>query len=702
MKIVRGALVLCSTILMLPAGSFTQESQSQESAAYAKLLELMNTEIVTASKLSQSLADTPATMFVLTEEDIRLLGATSVPDLLRSVPGLDVMSAWDAGIEVGSRGLDNLQNSKLLVLVDGHRANNDFSGSMRWKDFPIFLENVKRIEISLSPLSALYGANSFAGMINIITKPAEEMLGVRAAMQAGEKAYQEYQLRYGKSTGKLAFTATAGWGQTEGWGNRDASKVSEPVLPVSGMPPATTAKLKDWWQLSKADARMEYRISDVSRLGVWAGAAFGHEALPDLLTARRKTADTHLPTRNGYGHIQYRRKSRAEDELRVDLSFSSWRDAGGGMPFVTRRGTAEVQYTRRIGSMHRLVSGAFGEKLSCQSSYLGEENPEDDLYGFYIQSALTPNDKIAFTTGLRYDKHTDLEGVMSPRIAMVWSLSGSQRIRLGLGTAFRKPSFLETYAQQSDGPTPETSSVILGVLEIPGGRRKPERLTSFDADYQAALGGHLMTRLDLFYNSIKDTIILKKVEPFPPYKWAVVYDNLQSLNIKGLEVELRWLMGRNLQSFANYSYQDIDYTSPTTSEKLSVPKVKWNVGMLSTSDRGLSGSFVIHHVGAKEAQFGHPDPDLDYQFMRIPAYTTVDLSFTYRRSVAGGEVELGLTGLNVFDRSHMEFPIWDGNPAYFGFDPDPAKSLTDAQKRMYENRNALNDRRVLARLAYRF
>lgn len=268
------------------------------------------------------------------------------------------------------------------------------------------------------------------------------------------------------------------------------------------------------WDLAKANFRLDYTVSDATQMRFWAGGNFGQEAIPDLLTSRRKASDTHLPTRNGFGHIQYRRAFSPDSDLRVDASYAYWKDDGGGTPFTTRRHTAELQYSRPLGTAHRLVAGGFGEKLSCRSSYLGEERPQDDLYGFYAQDEYKANGAVALTGGIRYDKHTDIEGVLSPRIAMVWKLAETQRLRLGVGSAFRKPSFLETYANQSDGPSPQTASVILGLLEVPGGTRKPEKMTSYTADYQAALGPHVVSRIDFFVNHIKDAIILKKVEPF--------------------------------------------------------------------------------------------------------------------------------------------------------------------------------------------
>ena len=127
--------------------------------------DLMKIKVVSASKTEQKLVETSANVTVITSTDIELSGATSIPDLLRNVPGLDVMSGWASGIDVGGRGLNILENSKTLVLINGQRVNNDFTGAVKWMQIPILLNNIeqmenyyKKLEILVEEMKLYYNA----------------------------------------------------------------------------------------------------------------------------------------------------------------------------------------------------------------------------------------------------------------------------------------------------------------------------------------------------------------------------------------------------------------------------------------------------------------------------------------------------------------------------------------------------------------
>ena len=147
------------------------------------------------------------------------------------------MTGYSTGIDVGGRGLNYLMNSKTLVLVNGQRVNNDFTGSVKWLQIPVFLSNIERIEVLTSPLSALYGANSFSALVNIITKPAAKLKGVTVLSRVGENQTREYQIGYGNSFKKIDFRFDVNHSKSEGWGNRDSTKIKEKVLPY--VPPGT-------------------------------------------------------------------------------------------------------------------------------------------------------------------------------------------------------------------------------------------------------------------------------------------------------------------------------------------------------------------------------------------------------------------------------------------------------------------------------
>ena len=680
--------------LAVLAAAYGGELRAQELRDLS-LEQLLNLEVETASRFPQPLTEAPATLYVLTARDIHVLGAASVVDLLRSVPGLDVMTAWDTEVEVGARGLDALQNARLLVLLDGHRVNEDFSGAVRWKELPVLMEDIERVEVSLSPNSALYGANAFSGIVQIFTKPPAARRGLRLGARAGNKEDQGYSAAYGGAVGKVDFTLTAATDKTEGWGNRKPGKVDEAVQPIPPSVIGGAAKFKDWSELSRLMLRADLPSGTDGRLSLRGGIVSGVLSSPDLISTAGKAANNPMATHNGYAQLVYERELSGRAGIEARLGASYWRYRGKIQPYLTMRQDGEARYWRRLGDNLRLTAGLAGETVQADSAYLVRPRVNDHFYAGYGQLELWPEEPLSVTGGLRYDKHKDMTGVFSPRGAAVLALGEGHSLRYNTGSAFRKASVLETYALSGS----VGAGLVQGQLEYPGGRRRPEHISYHDLSYEGQLHERMTLRTGLFRYAVRDLILLHKIQPYAPYLYAVQYQNLQGLNIYGAESELRWAPGGAFQTFANASYQDLHYLSQADTQRLSVPQLKWNLGLTYEKPQGLAGSLVLRHVGAKTAQFGIVCNDGITRFMDIGSYTTLDGKLAYSAQAGGGTLEFGLTVLNAFDNKHIEYPVSDGSNSYFGRGSTPYNA---DQRQAYENRNALNDRRVLADVTWRF
>ena len=619
--------------------------------------ELIDVKVVSASKKEQKISEASATITVITADDIELSGAICIPDLLRSVAGLDVMSGWDNNIDVGGRGLNVFQNSKFLVLIDGQRLNRDYSGSVRWKEIPVFLEDIERIEVITSPLSALYGANSFSGMINIITKSTEKLKGLRVDTRIGEKETQEYHIRYAGKAGKLKFKLNTGVAKTEGWGNRDSTLVEEDVLLYKGY----YAKLKDWSELYKITLKMEYPFSERSGIILSEGFNFGKVAMPNLQSSQQKVLDSYFYTKNWHQLFQYYYQLSKDSEIKVHVSSVYWKDEGEVMPSKSERYDTEVQYSRPIGTKNYLIAGIFGENVYSESLDIIEKR-KDNLYGFYLQNEYKPLKKTIITCGLRYDKHSDLVGIFSPRIVLNLNPIENHYFRIGVGSAFRKPSFLENYYYYL---SPDSTMLVAGLLQKPDGISKPEKVVSYNLDYQNTIGKRFSSKINLFRNDIKDIIIFLEKVPYLDYNRGYIYENTYNLSVTGAEVEIKSILTDYLQCYANTSYQKLKYQTDTISEKLSVPEIKGNLGLQYKFEFGLFGNISMHYEGKKEAQLGNLYND-KYYFMQIEPYTTFNVNLAYRFLLRNGEMQIAVTGFNIFNKKHIEYPIWDGNKRYFG------------------------------------
>jgi iron complex outermembrane receptor protein len=169
------------------------------------LEQLMKVRITSVSKREERLLRTPAAAFVITQEDIRRSGARDIPDLLRMVPGIQVARINSSEWAVSARWFNHRFANKLLVLVDGRTVYSPMVGGTFWEAHNIPLADIERIEVIRGPGGTVWGANAVNGVINIITKRAEETQGGLLTLGAGTQERAFGGFRYGGKLGVSAF-----------------------------------------------------------------------------------------------------------------------------------------------------------------------------------------------------------------------------------------------------------------------------------------------------------------------------------------------------------------------------------------------------------------------------------------------------------------------------------------------------------------
>ena len=153
--------------------------------------DLMNIEITSASRKEERVADVAAAVFVITRDDIRRSGMTTIPDLLRLAPGVQVAQINANKWAVSVRGFNGLFSNKLLVLVDGRSVYNRLFSGVIWHGEDMVLDDVDRIEVIRGPGAAMWGANAVNGVINIVTEPRPTRRAVSSASRPGGPAHRE-------------------------------------------------------------------------------------------------------------------------------------------------------------------------------------------------------------------------------------------------------------------------------------------------------------------------------------------------------------------------------------------------------------------------------------------------------------------------------------------------------------------------------
>lgn len=189
------AVVLSSTSI---------HAQNREDLSNLAVDDLLNVSVVSVARKEQKVADTAAAVFVITQDDIRRSGATTIPDVLRMVPGLDVARINGNSWAISARGSNGLYANKLLVMIDGRTLYKPLFSGVFWDVQDTLLEDVERIEVIRGPGGSLWGANAVNGIINIITKHAVTTSGFLVTTTAGAAEGTAIAARYGGTLGRNA------------------------------------------------------------------------------------------------------------------------------------------------------------------------------------------------------------------------------------------------------------------------------------------------------------------------------------------------------------------------------------------------------------------------------------------------------------------------------------------------------------------
>src|ERR1022692_3988493 len=204
-NLMKCAALLAASILLPPAILEADDPAKPRDLTDASLEDLMNIEVTTVSKKEQKLSQSPAAIYVITQEDIRRSGMTAVPDLLRMVPGLQIGQMQAGSWGVSARGFNGQNSDKMLVLVDGRSIYSPVDKGVFWDEQDTLLEDIERIEVIRGPGATLWGANAVNGIINIITKTAKDTQGALATAGVGDQGQALGGARYGGQLGGAGY-----------------------------------------------------------------------------------------------------------------------------------------------------------------------------------------------------------------------------------------------------------------------------------------------------------------------------------------------------------------------------------------------------------------------------------------------------------------------------------------------------------------
>lgn len=335
---------------------------------------------VTPARRELPLARAPATTTIITAEAIRRSGATNLPDLLSGVPGLDIFRVSASDVNITARGLNARLAHRMQVYIDGRSVYEDFLNIVFWHQLPISLNEIERIEIVKSPLSALFGANAFSGVIHIITKSPEALKGTHICQTSGTAGTNITNLIHAGTADNFGYKASFAYDRTNHFPN-----------PLIGRSSDDRGR-EDF----RGNGLAEYKFSERSRASLAAGVdGFKRDLDPGLVPASLPAPPTRVFARGGLGFAKFNysladfKLQFAWDRLDMDL-----RSAILPQPVAVRADTfkLDAQHSFHLGEQKQniLTGGASYRFHMFDSPFLIGPRRRQNLFAVFFQNEYTP------------------------------------------------------------------------------------------------------------------------------------------------------------------------------------------------------------------------------------------------------------------------------------------------------------------------
>ncbi len=639
-KILWGVVVV-GVFLCCPAASWAENSD----LTGMSIEDLMGIKVTSVSKKTQYLSDSAAAVFVITNEDLRRSGVTNIPDALRMVPGLNVARIDSNKWAVNSRGATSRFADKLLVLIDGRSVYTPTYSGVYWEVQNVMLEDVERIEVIRGPGATLWGANAVNGVINIMTRNAEETQGGLVSMGGGNKEQGFASARYGTTLGKNTFGRIYAKG----------FEVDEFKLSQGG-------DAGDDWGMRQGGFRLESNLNanDSVKLqgDIYQGDINQQITLPSVTAPYSIEVDDDTEVSGGNLVARWQTILSSTSEF----SFQAYYDRiEREEAFIhERRNSFDLDFQHRFspGSRHDIVWGARYHHTSDDFAnvpvlIIEPDSTEDDLYSAFIQDeiSLVPN-RLRLTLGSKFE-HNDYTGhEVQPSIRLMWLPSPTHRVWTSVSRAVRTPFRIEkdgSFLTRVISPSILSYNLPVAIMTIGNSNPESEELTAYEMGYRYVPTQAFSLDITTFYNDYDNVRSLEKgdLEFKGTYlEQPVYFGNEFSAHTYGVEISGTWQAAQWVKLDLAYAYlvSDMEEGGQVGDE----PQHQASLRSAFTSGKDLDLDIWLRYVDDVSSIYSA----LDSGLFEIDAYLTLDVRLAWRPAA---NWELSLVGQNLLEPSHLEF-----------------------------------------------
>lgn len=638
-----------SVALMLTVGctaeGLAQAVVTPRDLADASLEDLMNIEITSASRKEQRAEDVPAAAYVITREDIRRSGMTSVPDVLRLAPGVQVAQINSSKWAISVRGFNSLDSNKLLVLIDGRSIYNPLFAGVLWDTEDVMLEDVERIEVIRGPGAAVWGVNAVDGVINILTRSAADTTGLLVRSGVGTFDRSNLAVRYGGTAGRRgayrAYTQLSMHGES----------VFVPEVAANDRWRSFIGGFRGDWVAGADGFTLQGAATIGQQRPLWVSFAPSAGGLVDT----SGVSETQLG--NVLARWTHTRANGATFQLQSFVDIAHRQEAIGR----DRRSTVDVDgiYHTTLSARHDLVlGGGYRHIVDATGAAPGyrfvPSRLQDNLVNLFAQDEIALGRRVTVTLGAKFEHQGNANPSLQPTARMMWKLRPRQHLWAAVSQALRTPSLVEQGAIIDLPPAIMAGSPVPVAISVRGNPAfKNERLVSTEAGYRLDIGSRAAIDVAGFFgryhhlstNEPSDpTIIIMDGRPV-----AIVttgYQNLLNADSTGVEITGRLAISPAWQADGTFSaFHLTPHPDPATRDPVAAvtdgdaPAYQWRGHSAMSFGPRLKADGLLFYVGAlgRLAVFSYTRADV-----RLEWKLTRDLS------VVG-------QGQNLFNRAHLEF-----------------------------------------------
>jgi outer membrane receptor for ferrienterochelin and colicins len=628
-----------SLILFLVVGAagrlLAQENQAPTDLMDLSMEELMKVEVDSvygASGYKQKVTEAPASVTIITADDIQRYGYRTLADVLRQVPGFYVN--YDRNYSyVGVRGFNRPgdYNSRLLLLVDGHRVNDNlYDEAAIGTDFPVDIDLIDRVEVIRGPNSSLYVASAFLGVINVVTKRVRDAKGLTASGAVASYGTYTSRVTYGyQFESGLAMLLSGTYYDSHGQ-DRLYFKEFDTAGTNHGI-----AENRDGDQFHQVFSKLSYR--DFTLEGVYGSrgknvptASFGTifndpaertvdaRGYLDLKYDHRFGSDWGYfgrvsydhATYNGFYPVDYSQSGGPARVLNRDIANGqSW-----GAEFALSKKLFENQ-TLVLGSDYRdnFQQDQSNHDVQPFKQYMNVHRTSS-IWGIYAQDEIRLRSNLVLDLGLRYDQYSTFGGTTNPRGALIYSPLEKTTVKFLYGQSFRAPNAYELYY------------TALG-LEA-NTHLKPETVKTTELVVEQYIGSHVQLAVSGYNYPVRGLIS----QQTDPATGALVFENSQSLDMHGVEIALKRRSSAGLEVGGGLSFQNTESEGgggPVTNSPHQVGQFNLSVPLFK---RKLFASTALDYVGRRRTLAGN----------YAGAYVVPDFTLFSKNALKGWEISASL------------------------------------------------------------